>query len=128
MWSSGNTAVATVGSGSGIVIGVSAGSVLITYTIPTGCYMTKLITVNPLPSAITGITEICAGLSGTLSDATTGGTWSSGNTTVVLIGVSSGIYAGIAAGTADITYTASTGGRKEQGFAEENTTSIDRCP
>jgi hypothetical protein len=67
-----------------------------------------IVTVNPLPSAISGTFSACSGTSQTLSDATGGGTWSSSNPGVVTIG-STGIYSGPVAGTSIISYTLPTG-------------------
>ncbi len=109
-WSSGATAVATVGSSSGIVAGIAAGTATITYVSGSGCGTAyKTVTVNPMPAPITGATSLCAGNTTTLSDAMSGGMWTSGNTAVAMAGSSSGIVAGIAAGTANITYTSVAG-------------------
>ncbi|MES2704310.1 MAG: M4 family metallopeptidase [Bacteroidota bacterium] len=103
-WISSNTAVATVGSSSGVVTGVSAGTATITYTVNTGCYRTATFTVNSAPGAITGTTAVCAGSATALSNATTGGTWTSGATSIATVGSSSGIVTGMAGGAATITY------------------------
>jgi len=108
-WTSSTSSVATVGSGTGIVTGVAAGTTTITYTLSTGCNATTIVTVNPLPSAITGITNVCAGLTTALSDAG-GGTWVSSNTTAATVNVSTGLVSGLAAGTTTITYTLPTTG------------------
>ncbi len=65
-WVSGNTALATIGSASGIVTGVSAGSPNMSYILPTGCMRTTVISVNALPTAyaVTGTGNYCAGGSG----------------------------------------------------------------
>ncbi len=107
-WTSSNTGLATVGTGSGIVTGVASGNPVITYTLPTGCIMSATITVNPIPASITGTANVCVGLTRTLSDATGSGTWSSGNTSTATIGTT-GIVTGVAAGTVNITYTLATG-------------------
>src|SRR5207244_8896940 len=78
-WSSSNNAVATVGAGTGVVTGVIAGTLNITFTLPTGCFVTTPFTVNPTPAAITGVPNVCVGSTRTLTDATSGGTWSSSN-------------------------------------------------
>ncbi len=44
-WSSSNTAIATVGSTTGVVSGVTTGTATITYTTPSGCEATVVITV-----------------------------------------------------------------------------------
>jgi uncharacterized protein YjdB len=54
---------------------------------------------------ITGTTGICGGTSTTLSNATSGGTWTSSNTAIATVGASSGIVTGMASGTATISYT-----------------------
>jgi uncharacterized protein YjdB len=109
MWSSSNTGVATVGSTSGIAVGVSAGTAVMTYTVSTGCIMTAVLTVNPLPAAITGITNVCTGFTTALFSASTGGTWSSSNTTLATIDATTGVVTGHVAGTLTITYTLPTG-------------------
>ena len=53
IWTSSNPAIATVGSTSGVVTGVSAGSVTITYTLLGGCFVTINITICPLPNTFT---------------------------------------------------------------------------
>lgn len=108
-WSSSNSAQASVGSSTGIVTGVASGIPTITYTLGTGCYITKPMTVNPVPSAITGTITYCLGDSGTLSDGSSGGTWTSGDITTATIGSLSGVVAGVAPGTAIISYSFATG-------------------
>ncbi len=108
-WTSSNTAVADVDA-AGIVTGIAAGNATVTYTITaTGCIKTTVITVNPLPATITGIHEVCEGLTTTLANTSTGGTWMSDNTSVATIGSASGVVTGVVAGTANITYTLPTG-------------------
>jgi hypothetical protein len=107
-WSSSNGAVATVNS-SGVVSGVSAGTVVISYAV-TGSYgagtTTRIVSVNPLPNAgtITGTATVTAGSTTTLSNATTGGTWSSSATGIATVG-STGVVTGVAAGSTTISYT-----------------------
>ncbi len=101
-WSSSNTAIATIGLGTGIVTGISGGTATITYSV-SGNSVTTTVAVNS-PGLIKGITTVCTGQTITLSDAG-GGTWSSSNTAIATIGTSSGIVTGILAGTATITYT-----------------------
>ncbi len=113
-WTSSNTTIANVGAATGVVTGVNAGIVTITYTAATGCFKTTTITVNPVPAAITGIATVCTGQTSVLSNATLGGAWSSSNTsvaTVAALGISTGLLTGVAAGTATATYTLSTGCR-----------------
>jgi uncharacterized protein YjdB len=57
---------------------------------------------------ITGTASVCVGATITLSDATTGGTWSSTATGIATIS-STGLVTGMAPGTATISYVASAG-------------------
>jgi hypothetical protein len=112
VWSSNNTSIATVNS-AGIVTGVAAGTTTISYTRTIACgsaTATRVVTVNPLPSAgtITGTATVGVGNTTTLSNITTGGTWSSsasGVATIGSTGVVTGVAAGVAAGVATISYT-----------------------
>jgi hypothetical protein len=108
-WSSGSTAIATVVKTSGVVTGVAPGTSVITYTSPAGCNVTTTVTVLPVLAPITGPSSVCEGSTIALSDAATGGTWTSGNTTVATIGISSGIVTGVIAGTSVIKYTSPGG-------------------
>jgi len=103
-WSSSNTAVGTVSYFGGILGGMGAGTTRISYILPNGCRNSKVITVNPLPAPITGITGICVTQSVTLSSTTPGGTWSSSNTSVATISSTGALMTGIYPGTSVITY------------------------
>jgi hypothetical protein len=104
-WTSDNTAVALAASGTGLITGVTAGTAVIRYTLPTGCYTDTTVYVNTPPTAISGVSGICAGTPTTLTDAITGGDWSSSNPSVASIATGSGVMTGLSAGTATITYT-----------------------
>jgi hypothetical protein len=104
-WSSSNTAIAAVGSSTGIVSGVAAGSVAITYTLATGCFVTKLLTVIPVPAPIGGPSSVCLNSSITLFDAIPGGRWYSANPSIVAIDSLSGVATGNVVGSTAITYT-----------------------
>ena len=106
-WSSSNTAIVSVGSASGILYANSAGTVTLTYDVFTGCITVVVVTVNPTPSGITGLTDICSGYCTTLNDATPGGTWS-GSNAIATVGSTTGITCGVAAGTIIITYKVGT--------------------
>lgn len=109
VWSSSDNSIATITTPGGMVTGVGSGAANITYMVG-GCYYTSPITVYPLPPAISGAFTICQGTSSTLSDASAGGgTWVSSTTTAAVIGSSSGVVSGVAAGASTITFTAITG-------------------
>ncbi len=108
-WSSSNTAIATANPATGVVTGVSGGIATITYTLPAGCYVTKDVTINPAVPAIGGVANVCAGLSTTLTNAVSGGVWSSSTPAVATIGSVSGSVSGVMAGATTMTYTLGTG-------------------
>lgn len=107
-WSSGNPAVATIGSATGVVSGVALGTSVITYSI-SGCFATVTITVNTLPSvgAISGPSLLCVSVSGTYTNPTPGGVWSTtlGNATIT----SGGVATGVAVGVDTIRYSVTNG-------------------
>lgn len=106
-WSS-SAASASIGSTTGVVNGVAAGTSVISYILPTGCYQTKTISVNPLPPAISGVMQVCAGATTVLSNSVSGGAWTSGSSSIAIINPSSGVVNGVVAGTSVITYTLPT--------------------
>ncbi len=108
-WSSASLAIATIGPASGIVTAVSVGLTTISYSTGSGCFVTRTITSNATPSAISGTSAICTGLSSTFINFTPGGLWTSSNSTIADIGSTSGIATGIAAGTTTISYITSAG-------------------
>ncbi len=107
-WSSSTPSVATIGASSGILGGVSVGTDTVTYTLSGGCSITAVITVNPQPAVITGPTAVCVGSVITLACATSGGTWSSSNSSVASVNTT-GDVAGVSASTATISYTLPSG-------------------
>ncbi len=108
-WSTSDAGVATV-STTGLVTGVSAGTVTITYMDNNGCQNTTTVTVNDLPT-ISGNAPICG--TGTVQltgsgtpNATT--PWTSSNAGVATVD-NSGLVTGVSAGTTTITYTNDNG-------------------
>ena len=103
-WSSSNTPIATIGSSSGMLIGVSGGTTVITYATNCG-YITAVDTVIASPSAIVGTDSVCIGGTTTYASIPAGGTWASSLTPVATVLSGSGIITGVTAGTSTITYT-----------------------
>ncbi len=107
-WVSSNTGVGTINSATGAATGVSAGVTTISYTLPTGCRVTKSVTVNNMPAAITGTLGICSGGTSALASGTPGGVWSSSTPAVGTISVG-GVVTAIGVGNTTINYTMGTG-------------------
>ncbi len=110
-WSSSNPSIATIGATTGIATGISAGTATIYYATGSGCSQSTLVTITstaPLPDSILGTSTVCIGSTITLTDATPGGTWSSGSPAVASINPS-GVVTSISAGSAMIYYTITTG-------------------
>lgn len=110
-WASSNTAVGTVNASTGLLGGISVGTAFVTLTVTSsGCMSSSVITVNPLPAAITGTLSVCASGTTTLGNATAGGTWQSATPAVATVGTASGIVSGLSAGTSAISYVLSSTG------------------
>jgi uncharacterized protein YjdB len=92
-------------SDSGAVLSYGPGTATITYTESHGCFVTATLTVNPLPAEIAGNPRICQGSTVTLTDATTGGSWTSSATAVATVPPTIGTVTGVATGSSIITYT-----------------------
>ena len=104
VWSATNGHAAVIG---GVVTGVTSGIDTIRYTVTNTCgadTATKIVTVNPQPNAgtISGASTVCVGTVITLTDATTGGTWTATNTHATVIG---GVVTGVTSGIDTIRYT-----------------------
>lgn len=108
-WSSSTPAVGSIGAASGVLTGISAGTTTITFTILTGCTATKVVTVNPTPSPIRGMTSVCVGSEALVADADPGGIWSSSLTGIATVGSTSGVVTGVSAGVTIISYTSALG-------------------
>jgi hypothetical protein len=80
-WSSSNTSVASVGSYSGYVTGVSAGTADISYSVVSSCATSSVsrpVTINAFSAGtISGPNIVCIGNTITLTSSGGGGTWSS---------------------------------------------------
>ncbi len=103
-WTSTSTTIATVTPVTGMVSGVAAGVSTIIYTLPTSCATSTTVNVAIPPTAISGTLIACAGLTSTLSNASTGGSWSSSNLNAT-VDVVTGVVSAMMAGTSVISYT-----------------------
>ena len=117
VWTSSNPAIATIGSLTGIVTGVSAGYTNIFYTVTNSCGTVFTVfnvhDVGPQPQLQGGVTSgntsVCIGGTTTLTNTIIGGIWNSGNTDIATINEYSGVINGVAAGIAAITYSTTDG-------------------
>lgn len=103
-WSTTTGININVGTNTGAITGVAAGVARISYRLPTGCFTTSTLNVNPVPNTISGPSAVNELSSVTLSTVSTGGTWSSSNTAVATIGSGTGVATGVATGNTTITY------------------------
>ena len=104
-WSSTSPTIATIGT-SGIVTGVSTGTSVIKYNAGTSGIATATVTViSATPTAIVGPTVVCVGTHIVLSDAVSGGVWTSSNTAMATAGSSTGVVTGVGVGTSVIQYS-----------------------
>lgn len=93
------------GLATAVVTGLSVGGTyVVTYTVPNGCRRTAPIIVDTLPAPITGVDSVCPGRTVTLSTASTGGVWSSANSSIASVVAASGDVTGVATGSTTITY------------------------
>jgi hypothetical protein len=66
----------------------------------------KLVTVDPLPSAILGASQVCPGVTTTLADSVAGGVWTIDPAYAGVASINAGgVVTGIATGTAMVSYT-----------------------
>ena len=113
VWHSSDAAVAIIDP-AGAVTTVGAGTTILSYTVTSGAgcatVVTKMFTVSPLPvvDVIAGTTTVCAGNAISLSDLTAGGVWTSSDNTIATVDAA-GNVTGMAAGSATISYTLTSG-------------------
>jgi len=105
-WSSSSVAIATVGS-TGTVGGVAVGTATITYNVTGTGTATAVVTVSatPAPAAIAGANIVCVSTHIILTDATTGGLWSSTTASIATASSAIGAVYGAAVGVDTIKYT-----------------------
>ncbi len=105
------TGTASITTG-GVVTGLTAGTVTVTYTVTNSCNSTAAtqpLTVNPLATVSPiggGAASVCVNASiPAFTDATAGGTWSVVAGTGTASITAGGVVTGLTAGTVTVTYT-----------------------
>ncbi len=111
-WISANPAIATVDSASGLVTGVSAGTVSVAFTVTNTCGTSSASILMHVGIAVAGTIHgadtVCVGHSILLSETIGGGVWSTLSDTVASVN-DTGLVKGVAPGTGHITYTVTNG-------------------
>ncbi len=111
-WLSASGTIASVNSGTGVATGMNVGIATVSFTRTNSCgnvVTTVAVTVTAAITPITGTRVVCQGANTSLANATAGGTWSTADAAIAMVGTT-GIVAGIGAGTTTVTYTFSAGG------------------
>lgn len=109
-WVSATTAVGTISS-TGLAVGVTVGSTVITYTNTNGCQKSLTLTVNPSPTISGSSNSVCVSATLALTGSGTAAAvnpWVSNNTAVATVS-NAGLVSGVTAGNCSITYTNSNG-------------------
>jgi uncharacterized protein YjdB len=106
-WSSSMLPVGTIDASTGVITAIAPGTTVVRYTFTgTGCYTTRVFTVQPVVAPINGPGSVCMGSSSIpFTNLTGGGTWSSSNPLVAVIGSSDGLVNPVSLGTTTLTYT-----------------------
>lgn len=120
VWTTSDVATAGILPVTGMLAGVAAGTATITYTMGTGCFKTRTVTVNPTPAAISGADAVCEGDTVTFATATTGGAWSSSHAMRATVDAA-GIVSGVLSGTSTISYALPTGCLATKGITVNTT-------
>ncbi|MES2703848.1 MAG: Ig-like domain-containing protein [Bacteroidota bacterium] len=111
-WASSSTGTATI-SAAGMVLGIAAGAVTISYTVTNSCgsaTTTHTLTVEATPAAgsVSGNGTVCIGAAASMTATASGGTWASSNTGIATVS-SSGEVTGVTAGAVTVSYTVTVG-------------------
>ena len=115
-WTTSTPAIVTVNDTTGVVIGLSVGTAIISYHVSYPCATRDTFTsfpVNPLPVAgtLSGATHVCAGSQITITNSGSFGTsfvWSTTNGAISTVN-GTGVVSGLSAGVDSIIYSATNG-------------------
>jgi hypothetical protein len=103
-WSISNAGVASINENTGEITGKSAGTVLVTYTVPGADKALFSISIVPVGAPIQGSTNVCTGGTARLSGIP-GGTWSANKTEIAEVDTYTGVVTGKKEGNATISYS-----------------------
>lgn len=100
--------VGTVNATTGVFGGLSAGNVVVSYTMPDMTYVTRTMSVHATPGTIGGPSTVCASTTIQLTNSLSGGTWSEASA-FLSVNSSTGVVTGGGAGVGTVTYMMPTG-------------------
>ncbi len=131
-WTSSNPGIGRIGTTTGWLNGLSAGTTTVTYTLVNSCdadTATEIITVKALPFAgvITGPDSLCPGEVRNFSDTASGGTWRSANNVTATISGAGVVTAGTS-GTVNILYIVSNECGSDTAFFPLVVRNSNLCP
>jgi trimeric autotransporter adhesin len=105
-WSSSNSLIASINSGTGVMTGVASGSTNVSYVVNVGCYRVSAITIKSQPNIIGGATSVPVGGTRILNASPGGGAWSSASPAIATAtGSGVGTITGVSLGVTTVTYT-----------------------
>ena len=105
-WSASPAIVGTITPLGGVLTGISSGTSIVTYTLPTGCTTTLSVPVGNLPSRPYGPLNVCVGGEITLTDTTVGGAWfTTSSSAIATVDGTGDVYGGTSSGVALISYS-----------------------
>ncbi|NDC40770.1 MAG: hypothetical protein EBZ77_04335, partial [Chitinophagia bacterium] len=111
-WSTADAAIASVNPTTGVVTGVSNGTVDVYFTVTStsGCGSASdtvaiMVTSTPSAGTISGTAAACVGAGTSLTSSISGGVWSSSATSIATVDSVSGDVYALSAGSATIAYT-----------------------
>ncbi len=107
-WSSSNSARVAINSSTGVAVGGTESGIDTIYYSASGMITYYTITNVAIPTAISGASTVCVSQQVTLTEAVTGGTWSSSSTANATVS-SAGVVGGVAGGTVTISYSTGCG-------------------
>ncbi|NDC41647.1 MAG: hypothetical protein EBZ77_08870, partial [Chitinophagia bacterium] len=93
----------------------------------TGCSVYPTFVSSVTPAAISGATFVCTGRTTTLSTTTTGGSWSSSNTSLATVSTG-GVVTGLSSGSVNISYTMPSGCYAIKAFTVSPTPTVAVSP
>lgn len=114
IWTSSDPQIASIGSTTGNVNGITQGNVLITYTpfsvggcLPSSTTVSLQVQSSRMPAIVSGSSQMCLGTQQVLIADVSSGVWSSTNPSVLTVQASTGLVTTIGVGGASIRYTVS---------------------